>query len=116
MVPADEIHAARISAPNGPRLRHELVQAENGCPSGTKAGKQTGESGNRVDSPTRHGRGRLRSSAGPTPQDHDWRMEEADLVALLTKRLSRLLREQAEVRLNEVRTTNTQFDKLRESV
>jgi hypothetical protein len=43
-------------------------------------------------------------------------MEEADLVALLTKRLSRLLREQAEVRLNEVRTTNTQFDKLRESV
>jgi hypothetical protein len=45
-----------------------------------------------------------------------WRMEEADLVSLLKKKLSEPRREQALTRLAEVRSVTKQFDKVRESV
>jgi hypothetical protein len=44
-----------------------------------------------------------------------WRMEEADLVSLLKKKLSKPLREQALTRLAEVRSATMQFDKMREN-
>lgn len=44
-----------------------------------------------------------------------WRMEEADLVSLLKRKLSKPRREQALTRLAEVRSATAQFDKIKEN-
>ncbi|MGW4890689.1 hypothetical protein ACWEQL_00240 [Kitasatospora sp. NPDC004240] len=59
---------------------------------------------------------RCRNSVLTLAHERIWRLEEADLLTLLAKRLSKPLREQAETRLAEVRAANIQFEKLRESV
>ncbi|MFH8384718.1 hypothetical protein ACH4E7_27895 [Kitasatospora sp. NPDC018058] len=59
---------------------------------------------------------RCRNSVLTIAHERVWRMEEADLVEFLKKKLSRPLREQAENRLSEIRSTNVQFAKMKESV
>ncbi|MFI6859610.1 hypothetical protein ACIBKZ_06830 [Streptomyces sp. NPDC050421] len=58
---------------------------------------------------------RCRNSVLTLTHERIWRMEEADLVSLLKKKLSKPRREQALARLAEVRSATTQFDKMRES-
>ncbi|MGW2229451.1 hypothetical protein [Streptomyces formicae] len=56
---------------------------------------------------------RCRNSVLTLAHERIWRMEEADLLALLDKRLSKPLREQALARIAEVRMATAQFDKLK---
>lgn len=56
---------------------------------------------------------RCRNSVLTLAHEPIWRTEETDLKALLGKKLSKPLREQALTRLTEVRSATTQFDKLR---
>jgi hypothetical protein len=58
---------------------------------------------------------RCRNSVLTLAHERIWRMEEADLVSLLKKKLSKPLREQALTRLAEVRSATMQFDKMREN-
>ncbi|MDH6128826.1 hypothetical protein [Kitasatospora sp. GP82] len=59
---------------------------------------------------------RCRNSVLTLAHERVWRMEEADLLAFLEMKLSKPLREQAQGRLAEVRSTNTQFDTMKASV
>ncbi|QMU76863.1 hypothetical protein GXW83_15110 [Streptacidiphilus sp. PB12-B1b] len=56
---------------------------------------------------------RCRNSVLTPAHEKVWRMEEAQLLGLLTTKLSKYLREQAEARLADVRSTNAQFDKMK---
>ncbi|MFE2760410.1 hypothetical protein [Streptomyces halstedii] len=56
---------------------------------------------------------RCRNSVLTVAHERIWRMEEADLVEFLKRKLSKPLREQTEIRLAEVRSANIQFDTMR---
>ncbi len=58
---------------------------------------------------------RCRNSVLTLAHEPIWRMEEADLVSLLKKKLSKPRREQALTRLAEVRSATVQFNKMREN-
>lgn len=59
---------------------------------------------------------RCRNSVLALSHEWIWRMEEADLVVFLKKKLSKPLREQAQTRLAEVRSATAQIDKLKENI
>lgn len=56
---------------------------------------------------------RCRNSVLTVAHERIWRMEEADLVEFLERKLSKPLREQTEIRLAEVRSANIQFGTMR---
>ncbi|MCX4596467.1 hypothetical protein OG819_44515 [Streptomyces sp. NBC_01549] len=59
---------------------------------------------------------RCRNSVLTLSHERIWRMEESDLMEFLKKKLSKPLREQAQTRLDEVRTATAQIDKLKENL
>ncbi|MFD9223327.1 hypothetical protein ACFWDI_25730 [Streptomyces sp. NPDC060064] len=59
---------------------------------------------------------RCRNSVLTLSHERIWRMEEADLVEFLKKKLSKPLREQAQTRLAEVHSATAQIDKLKENL
>ncbi|MCX5165004.1 hypothetical protein OOK39_37945 [Streptomyces sp. NBC_00264] len=58
---------------------------------------------------------RCRNSVLTLSHERIWRMEEADLVEFLKKKLSKPLRDQALARLAEVRSATQQIDRLKEN-